>query len=269
MSTSGARSSGLSWLSRINWLGIGLIIGLVILWQLLVTAGVINNPGLSSPHQVVEGMRYLISQNLLWPALIHTIRCVAIAWVIAVVAGGVFGLMLGLNSRVASWSGASIDMLRSLPVVAFVPIAILIWGVGSKPEVILGAYAGVWPMLINTASGVRGVPPRLLEVALTLRLTRRATVTKIIVPSTGAAMIVGARLALAASLVICVVAEMTGLQTGLGDQLVLESGADQPSRMLAYVFVVGLLGLLANAGLVNATNRAFPGITALSQRSAG
>jgi len=261
------RLRGLNWLSGINWIGIGLIVGLLLIWQLLVSVGIINNPALSSPHGVFEGLRYLISAGLLWPALLHTIRCVAIAWVIAVAVGGTFGLLLALNATVASWTQASVDLLRSLPVVAFVPIAILIWGVGSKSEVILGAYAGLWPMLINTAGGVRGLPQRLREVALTLQLSRRATLTKIVVPSTGAAMIVGARLALAASLVICVVSEMTGLQAGIGNQLVLEQGAEQPSRMLAYVFVVGLLGLLANAGLVNAIRHAFPGITALTQRS--
>jgi sulfonate transport system permease protein len=261
------RLRGLNWLNRVNWLGLGLIVVLVLIWQLLVSTGIMHNDALSSPHAVFEAGRYLISAGLLFPALLHTIRCVAIAWAIAVVVGGAFGLALALNTTVASWSRASIDLLRSLPVVAFVPIAILIWGVGSKSEVILGAYAGVWPMLINTASGVLGLPQRMREVALTLQLSRRATLTKIIVPSTGASMIVGARLALAASLVICVVSEMTGLQAGIGNQLVLEEGAAQPSRMLAYVFVVGLLGLLANAGLVNAIRRAFPGITALTQRS--
>lgn len=251
----------------LNWLGLSVALGLLVIWQLLVSTKILNTQGLPGPTGIWTGLRYLASSGALWPAVTHTIRCVAIAWVIAVVVGGIAGLVVALSATASSWTSASVDVFRSLPVVAFVPIAILIWGDGSKSEVILGAYAGVFPMLINTAGGVRGVPVRLREVAQTLRLSRRETLVKIIVPSTGAAMMVGARLALASAFVICIVAEMTGLQSGVGNQLVLEGGADQPERMWAYVFVIGLLGLIANTGLVNAMRLAFPGVTATQSRS--
>jgi sulfonate transport system permease protein len=251
----------------VNWLGLVVILGLLLIWQLLIDTKIVQIQGLASPTEIWVGLRYLVSSGNLWPALGHTIRCAAMGWAIAVVAGGAVGLLVALNASASAWTTASVDVFRSLPVVAFVPIAILVWGTGSKSEVILAAYAGIWPMLINTAGGVRGLSVRLREVASVLRLTRRQTLTKIVLPSTGAAMIVGARLALASSLVICVVAEMIGLQSGLGNQLVLEQSADQPARAFAYVFVIGLLGLLANAGLVAAIRRAFPGITAVSSRS--
>ena len=126
----------------------------------------------------------------------HTVRCVLIAWGIAVVVGGLAGMAFALNDTVASWGGSTVDLLRSLPVIALIPVAILIWGIGSNTEIILGAYAGMWPMLVNTAGGARGVPDRLYDVAQTMRLSRRATMQKIVMPWTGAAMLVGARLAL-------------------------------------------------------------------------
>ena len=136
------------------------------------------------------------------------------AWAIAVVVGGLLGLLLGLNATVASWTSATVDVFRSMPVVAFVPIAILVWGPATKAEVIVGAYAAVWPMLINTAGGIRGIAPRLRDVAATLRLSRLATLVKIVIPATAPAMIVGARLALGTALVVCVVAEMTRAAAG-------------------------------------------------------
>lgn len=79
-------------------------------------------------------------------------------------------------------------------------------------------------------------------------------------------MLVGARLALATSLVICVVAEMLGLQSGVGNQLVLEQGAGQAGRTWAYILVIGVLGLIANAGLTKAVRMIFPGVSAVSER---
>jgi ABC-type nitrate/sulfonate/bicarbonate transport system permease component len=256
-------------LGSINWLGIATIIGLLALWQLLVSTKVINLSALPGPIGIWSGFTYLFGpQGGVWTDLGHTLYCVAAAWLIAVFAGGLLGLVFAANATVASWAGSTVDLLRSLPVIALIPIAILIWGIGSKTEIIIGAYAGLWPMLMNTAGGARSVPPRLREVARTLRLSRSATLIKVVMPATGAAMLVGARLALATSLVLCVVAEMLGLQSGVGNALVLEQGADEPQRMWAYVLLIGTLGILVNFVLVRIVRLLFPGVAAASERSA-
>jgi len=257
---------------RFNWLGLAVIVGVLGIWQLLVTSRVLDYSALPSPIDIANGLGYLASHGStivsagMWGNLAHTVRCVLEAWGIALLIGGAAGLLIGLNRTVASWATATVDIFRSLPVIALIPIAILIWGPGSKAEVILGAYAALWPMLINTAGGVRGVPAQLRDVAKTLRLSRSATLLKVVMPATGAAMLVGARLALTVALVVCVVAEMLGLQTGLGNALILEQSADEPARMWAYVVIVGVLGIIANVGLVQAVRLIFPGVSAISDR---
>ena len=256
-------------LARLNWLGLACIVAVLVVWQLIVSTHIVNYSSLPGPIQIWSGFRQLAgSGGQLWSALWHTVRCVLEAWLIGVAIGGIAGLLIALNPTVAGWGGATVDLLRSLPVVALIPVAILIWGTGSKAEVILGAYAALWPMLINTAGGVRGVPPRLRDVARTLGLSRWGTLRKIVLPATGGAMLVGARLALATALVICVVAEMLGLQSGVGNQLVLEQGAGQAARTWAYIVLVGVLGLIANVGLNKAVHVMFPGVSAISDRSA-
>jgi ABC-type nitrate/sulfonate/bicarbonate transport system permease component len=100
-----------------------------------------------------------------------------------------------------------------------------------------------------------------------LRLSRRATLQEILMPATGAAMLVGARLALATTLVLCVVAEMLGLETGVGHAVVLEQSGDEPARMWAFVLVIGALGILVNFMLVRVVRLLFPGVAAASERS--
>jgi sulfonate transport system permease protein len=252
----------------VNWLGLATIVALLVLWQLLVTTKIINYSPLPGPIEIWSGFKYLAAPGGgLWSDIGHTMYCVALAWAIAVVVGGVVGLAIALNATVASWAGSTVDLLRSLPVIALIPVAILIWGIGSKTEIILGAYAGMWPMLMNTAGGARSVPPRLHDVARTLRLSRRATLQKIVMPATGAAMLVGARLALATTLVLCVVAEMLGLETGVGHAVVLEQSGDEPARMWAFVLVIGALGILVNFMLVRVVRLLFPGVAAASERS--
>lgn len=254
--------------AAVNWPGLGVIVALVVIWQLTVTAHVISYSSLPGPAGIWRGFRYLTGPAGGLPsALYHTVCVVLLAWVIGASAGGIAGLLLALNATVASWTIATVDLLRSLPIVALIPIAILIWGTGSETEVILGAYAALWPMLVNTAAGIRGVTPRLRDVALTFRLTRRATLTKIVLPATSGAMLVGARLALAGTLVICVVSEMLGLQSGVGNQLVLEQSAMEPARMWVYVLLIGTLGVIVNAGLVRVFRILLPGVAEISDRS--
>jgi ABC-type nitrate/sulfonate/bicarbonate transport system permease component len=251
-----------------NWPGVGTLFGVLVVWQLLVSTKIINYSAIPGPIGIWDGFKYLIGpQGGLLTALGHTLYCVAIAWMIAVVVGAAAGLLIAANATVASWAGSTIDLLRSLPVIALIPVAVLIWGIGSKAEIILGAYGGLWPMLLNTAGGARSVPPRLREVARTLRLTRRATLVKIVMPATGAAMLVGARLALATSLVLCVVAEILELQSGVGYAVSLELSGDEPARMWAYVILIGCLAIVLNFALVRVVRLVFPGVAAASERS--
>ena len=252
---------------KVNWLGVGVIVGVLALWQLVVSTRMLYYEALPDPSGIFSALKYLVNSGLLWPQLEHTLECALKAWVIAVAIGGLVGLLMGLSGTVAAWTTATVNVFRSLPVVVMIPIAILVWGPGTKAEVLLGAYAALWPMLVNTAAGVRGIPPRLRDVSSTLRLSRVASVRKIVVPFTGGAMLVGARLALTVALVICVVSEMLGLQAGIGNALVLEQSADQPARMWAYVLIVGALGIALNAALVTLVDVAFPGVSALTRRS--
>lgn len=269
--TQAPRRSGWSRVGSFNWLGLGTVVALVLLWQLLVGTGAVSRSALPSPTDIWHGFGYLVGPDAggaLRIAVLHTVRVVLEAWAISTVLGGILGFLLALSPVVASWTSATVDLLRSLPVVALIPIAILIWGTGDKTEIILGAYSGIWAMLINTGAGVRNVPARLRDVARTLQLSRGATLVKVVMPATWAAMLVGARLALSSTLVICVVSEMLGLQSGVGNQLVLEQSGMEPARMWVYILIAGILGILVNTGLVRLFRVLLPGVAAVAERNA-
>jgi ABC-type nitrate/sulfonate/bicarbonate transport system permease component len=250
----------------VNWLGLAVLVGVLAVWQLVVSVGLIHAHSLPGPIGIWDGFTELIDSGDLGPALRHTITAVLLAWGLAVLVGGLLGLILGVNQTVASWTTATVDVFRSLPVLAFIPIAILIWGPATKAEVFVGAYAAVWPMLMNTAGGARNVGPRLRDVARSLRLSRTRTLLAVVMPATGVSMLVGARLALGLALVVCVVTEMLGAPFGVGYGLILEQSADQPERMWAYILIVGVLGILLNALLVASTRIAFPGVSQLAEK---
>lgn len=246
-----------------NLLGAAVLVGWLAAWQVLISVGLLNTPNLPGPFGIISGFHQLLSLGLLWPAVGHTVMCMSVAWGIAVVFGGGLGLLVGVNKTARQWTSATVDVLRSLPVLAFIPVAILIWGPASKAEIVVAAYAALWPMLINTAGGARNVGPRLRDVATSMCLSPVRRTTKIVLPATAISMLVGARIALAIALVVCVVAEMLGLPNGIGYSIVAEESAGQPERLWAFIVTVGMLGIVTNAGLVFAMRFAFPGVARL------
>jgi ABC-type nitrate/sulfonate/bicarbonate transport system permease component len=171
------------------------------------------------------------------------------------------GAAIGLVPAFQSLTGSSIDVLRSVPVIAPIPVAILILGPEFRTEVIIAVYAAMWPVLVNTSGGVRAVYPQLNEVARTFQLSRIDHLRKIVLPATMPAILVGSRLAVVSALVVAIVAEMLANPQGVGWGLMQALNGLRVERMWAYSLTCGALGFLVNAALVYAVRRSLPGGT--------
>jgi sulfonate transport system permease protein len=236
-----------------GWLVILVVIGV---WQLAVGTRIVHFTYLPSPAQVVAAFGHL--QDL-GPAIAHTLEVTLLASVIAIAVGVVLGAAIGLVAVVGRYSLASIDVLRSIPVTALMPIALLIWGTSTKTEVIVATYSALWLILLNTVGGVQAVNSRLYDVAATFRLTRLDVFRKLILPSAMPAILVGARLAIIGALIVAIIGEILVNPEGLGWQLIAAQNALQPAQMWAYVIIIGVLGMASNSLLVRAVRWAMPG----------
>jgi NitT/TauT family transport system permease protein len=252
------RTLGKKLFGRVNVVGLITAAALIGIWQALVSGGVLVYTYLPAPSDIWGGAAAISNSGELWPNLVHTVWITLAGWALAIVTGLVLGLVLGLSNTVWRWSMSSFEVLRALPAIAFVPVAILIFGFSAEMELVIIIYVAQWPILINTIDGVRGVHPGLLDVATMMRFSRFDQVRKFILPSALPQIVVGVRLALTLSLVLAIVAEMVGNPTGLGYQLVFQQQALQPAKMFAYVLIIGILGVLLNM-IFNALARLLPG----------
>jgi ABC-type nitrate/sulfonate/bicarbonate transport system permease component len=146
-----------------------------------------------------------------------------------------------------------------LPAVAFVPVALLLFGFSLQMELLVIVAPALWPALVNTMEGFAGVSQRLSDVASSFRLGTAARLLKIYLPASAPSVLVGLRLALSLALVMAVVAEMVGNPEGLGYGLVREQQALHPENMFAYVLVIGFIGMALNGLLMLASRLILPG----------
>ncbi|MTD55651.1 ABC transporter permease [Amycolatopsis pithecellobii] len=238
-----------------NPVGVAVVVVAIVMWQLLVALRILDYSFLPSAGDVGGALWQLARSGELLDSVGHTLLVTLVASAIAIVIGVAAGLALGMLPLVHTFSMASVDFFRTLPVTAMIPAILLVWGPTAEAEIIAATYAAAWQIVVNTTGGVRATHPRLLDVARTFGLTREQTVRKIVLPAAMPAILVGARLAIVSALVVAIVAEMLINPAGLGWGLVQGQQALQPGVTWAYAVTAGILGYLLNAGLMWAARR--------------
>lgn len=241
----------------------GLLAPLVLIaaWQAAVSTGVLRLQFLPTPAAIAVELTGLAASGELAADLAHTVGVVTLAVLIAIGAGSGLGLAIGLLPMLRVHLASTIDVLRTIPAVALVPVALLTFGPVPTTELMLAVFAATWPVLVNTAGAVADVPGRLRDVAATLRLSRASTVCKIVIPAVVPAVLVGARLAVIIGLHVCVIAEMLMYPRGLGGGLIESMNALHPARLWAYAVSCGVVGYLLSVLLQRAVRLGLPGST--------
>jgi len=244
---------------RFNPSGTATILGVLAIWEAAVRGGLVTFEYLPAPSGILVAGRGLLLSGDLIAQTAHTLGAVLLGWIIACTIGLALGLLLGISQAARRYVEATVELLRPLPGIAFLPVALLIFNFSLTTELVVMVYASVWPVLINTMGGLQSVAARLHDVGRTLRLTRPRLLAKVLIPAAAPALVVGCRLGLGTALVMAIIAEMLGNPHGLGYAVVSELQAMQPERMFVYVLVIGALGLLLNGVLVAFSRRMLAG----------
>lgn len=242
----------------VNPLGLSVIVLVVLLWQGATSIGPLAARGsFPAPSEVWHGLTDLAADGGLWSSILHTLQVVAVSSAIAIVVGGAIGLTLGLSGTAQLFFGSTIDVLRTIPMIALMPVALLIWGPEARTEIIVSSVAAAWPMVVNARGGVLAIHPRLHDVGATFQFSRGRTIRHLIIPAAVPQLLVGARLAIVTALVAAIIAEMVITPAGLGWDLVHAQLGLQTGRMWAAAAVCAVLGVALNRVLIFAVTRVY------------
>lgn len=165
---------------------------------------------------------------------------------IALVIGITVGTVLGLVPTLRRAFDPILDFFRALPKPALLPLAIVIFGVGDGMKIFIIAFGTVWPILLNTTDGVRGVDPMLHDMARVFGLTRWQRLWQIILPAASPQMFVGIRLSLSIGLILMVVSEMVASTNGLGFFVLLSQQTFAIPQMWSGIILLGIIGYAVN-----------------------
>jgi ABC-type nitrate/sulfonate/bicarbonate transport system permease component len=181
--------------------------------------------------------------------------------------GLAFGIALGIFHVFDRLMEVTIEAIRPIPSIALLPIALIALGFGYRMEIVIVAFACIWPILILSRAAVGGIEPRLIEVSRALRLSPADRVRKIIIPAALPRIFLAFRLAAGIALIVAVTVEIAINPIGLGAAIMTAQQALRPDLMLAYLLWIGIVGYALNSSLVIAQRHMF-GRAALARDAA-
>ena len=230
----------------------------LLLWELICRAGLVNQSLLPPPSQIAPALWKILSSGSFLGPLGQTLGMLLIGYTIACVAGVALGLLMGCSDYAYGLLEPLVEMIRPVPKPALIPAMVIFLGIGAGMEITMVAVAALFPVLINTLQGVRGVDPVLLATARTLGCSRSETIRKIILPAALPMILTGMRVSLGMGLVLVILAEMLAAESGIGFLILDLQRSFQVRPMYAWIAIMAAVGLVLNTLFEMIEDRAVP-----------
>ena len=203
----------------------------------------INPLFMSYPSAIIKAAGGLAANGELTIALISSLRTLLVGFVTASILGIVIGLLIGRYKTVDAATDWLVNALYATPLVAIIPLVTLWFGLGDTAKLFIVTILAIFPVLINTAAGVRNVPSALIDVGEAFAANERQIFMKIILPSALPYMMTGLRLGIGRSIIGMVVAEFFTAITGLGALIVKYGNQYDTASMFVPILLLMMLGV--------------------------
>ena len=223
-------------------LGLIPIVLLLIAWELATRSGGYSSVLLPSPSAVA--IVFVRDWSDLARHTGASVSRVIIGVSLAFLTATPLGLLIGrfpVLDRIMDWS---VQIFRSFPIIALIPLAILFFGIGERPAIILIWIAAFWPLLISTIFGVKNVERTLMKAAKVANASNALILRDILLPSALPSILTGLRLAIGAGWLTVVTAEMMAVKSGLGYLIMYAQVIFRPDLIIAGILIIGAIGLM-------------------------
>jgi ABC-type nitrate/sulfonate/bicarbonate transport system permease component len=224
-------------------------------WQWLVASGTLSSSAVAEPTAILKSLARLGSTDPFWSSIASTLRTWSLGLLLSLLIAIPAGLLLGSSDLAYRLSRFTIDFLRTIPPVALMPVALLLYGATDKMAIILIVFGSVWPVLLQCMYGVHDIDPVARDVAMSYRWRRREVVTRLVMPSAAPFVATGIRIAATTSLLLAIGSELIGGAPGIGAAIEVQNESGNISTVYAYVVVCGILGVLLNLAMIRAERR--------------
>jgi NitT/TauT family transport system permease protein len=258
---SARNASGASLPARRNWswntrlIGVAFIGVLLVLWEIAAANEIF--PPMSFPRisSIISTWWQLVVSGELPGEVLPSLGRMFAGYFIGVAFGVSLGLLMGYIPFFYNLLEPITEVLRPIPSPAYLPIMILFLGIDDEMKIFMIAFATVFPVLLNTYSGVRSVDPIQLQTARTFGVSGRKLVTQVVLPASSPYIFTGMRVSLAVALIVMVISEMVAASSGIGYFILSAERGFKIRDMFAGVLTLAILGYILNRLFLLIENR--------------
>jgi taurine transport system permease protein len=248
-------------LSRRGKIGFATILSLIALWYGLTSlTGIIGGGRFPSPGEFWASFLQVNTHGYAGSVLalhaLHSVKLVVMGFLVAIATGVPLGLWMGMNRKVEAAINPVFLVIRPIPPLAWIPLAILWLGLGDSAKIMVIWFSAFVPSVINAFAGVRNIERPVLEAAAMLGTPKWRLVSEVIVPASLPMIFTGLRLSLQASWTTLVAAELVGALMGVGFILNMAQQDLYPGMILVGMVTVGVLGWITTYALGQVERRA-------------
>ncbi|MER8664147.1 ABC transporter permease [Mesorhizobium sp. M1148] len=233
----------------------GVLAGFLALWQVASSVGWVNAAVLPPIDMIVEALWKGLAGGSLLGDIAISLQRAGIAFAAAVAVAIPLGLFMGQVRPVETALDPILQVFRQTSALALYPVFILLLGLGETSKIFVIFWATLFPLLLNTTSGVKEVDPKLLEMAQVYGASRLTVFRRVVLPGAVPSIFVGLRLSATTALLLLIASEMIGANKGIGFQVMNAQYNFQIPLMFAAIVILAGLGLIANQALVTLQRR--------------
>lgn len=235
---------------RYRWPGVLLLVALLGVWELASARSWVDPVTVPRVSTIFEAWWDAVRSGDIPSELEPTLRRIVMGMGLATVLGISVGLLMGTVPLVHRILEPVTELVRPVPSTAYIPVAILILGLGDQMKVFVIFMGCFFPVLLNTYGSVRGINPTLVDTGRTFGLGRIDIVRNIVLPASLPGILTGIRISLAIALIVAVVSEMLAGNSGIGYFVLSSQRTFRVPEVFAGLFTIGALGYAMNAVFV-------------------
>jgi sulfonate transport system permease protein len=229
---------------------------ILVAWQLAASAGIYSAAQLPPPGEVLSALGELLQRGELWHHLAISTQRVLIGFAAGSALGLALGGLVGLSRAASAVVSPTVQAIRAVPSLAWVPLLLLWLGIGETPKIVLVAIGAFFPVYTTVSAALAHIDPHLIEVGRAYGRKGLPLLATVLFPAATPAILSGLRLGLAQGWLFLVAAELIASSMGLGFLLIDSQNTGRTDVMLLAIILLALLGKLSDTVLGLVSRRA-------------
>ncbi len=243
----------------INYINITILpILIVVLWMITTKLELFSPAILPSISTVFDSLKSQLDSGQLIKDIGISLERVVEGYLIAAVLGIALGVLMGISERINKFFFLTFTSIRQIPMLAWIPLIVLWFGIGESSKIIVIVIAAYFPILLNTMNGIKRADKNLIEVGNMYNLSKWKLFTKIYFPSALPSIFVGLKLGLGISWMAVVGAEIIASSSGIGYRMNDARSLMQPEVVFVGMFAIALIGIIMDQILTRVSKKLTP-----------